>query len=117
MGGKDLGGSPYDFLLAALGACTVMTLRMYADRKEVPLDSVTVHLSHDKVHATDGASCDGEAGGSESGRSQKIDRIERVLEIRGDLTDEERDRLVEIADKCPVNRTLTSRTVVETRLG
>jgi len=114
VGGKDLGGSPYDHLLAALGSCTVMTLRMYADRKELPLESVTVHLSHEKVHASDGAACDREAGGR---TKAKIDRIERVLELEGDLTEEQRTRLTEIADMCPVHRTLTSTTVVETRLG
>ena len=113
-GGADLGGSPYDYLLAALGACTVMTLRMYADRKQLALDSVTVHLSHEKVHAEDTAACGDEPAG---GSGSKIDRIERVLEIEGDLSDDERARLAEIADKCPVHRTLTSRTVVETRLA
>lgn len=113
VGGRDLGGSPYDYLLAALGSCTVMTLRMYADRKDMALDSVTVHLSHERIHADDGASCDGASAAAGS----KIDRIERVLEIQGNLTDAERARLVEIADKCPVHRTLTSRTVVETWLG
>jgi uncharacterized OsmC-like protein/pimeloyl-ACP methyl ester carboxylesterase len=117
VGGKDLGGSPYDYLLAALGACTVMTLRMYADRKELPLESVTVHLSHEKVHASDGAACGEDGPAAAGGRSQKIDRIERVLELDGELTDEQRDRLVEIADKCPVHKTLTTQTVVETRLG
>ena len=114
VGGKDLGGSPYDYLLAALGSCTVMTLRMYADRKKLPLDSVTVHLSHEKVHANDGAACDRETGG----RSKpKIDRIERVLELEGDLAEDQRTRLTEIADMCPVHQTLTSTTVVETRLA
>jgi uncharacterized OsmC-like protein/fermentation-respiration switch protein FrsA (DUF1100 family) len=118
VGGSDLGGSPYDYLLAALGACTVMTLRMYADRKELALESVTVHLSHEKVHATDGTSCADEVDGTSNGSgTTKIDRIERVLEFEGDLTSEQRTRLLQIADKCPVHQTLTSRTDVETLLG
>ena len=87
---------------------------MYADRKELSLESVTVHLSHEKVHANDGATCDREKGGR---TKPKIDRIERVLELEGDLTEEQRTRLAEIADMCPVHQTLTSTTVVETRLA
>ncbi|MFW6289190.1 MAG: OsmC family protein [Spirochaetota bacterium] len=92
-------GTPIGYaLLAALGACTAMTLRMYADRKEWPLESVTVPLSHEKIHAKDSDSCDDET----AGRKTKIDRIERVLEIEGELDDEQREKLLEIANKCPV---------------
>ncbi len=98
VGGDDAGPSPYDYLLSALGSCTGMTLRMYADRKEWSLDEAIVRLSHEKVHAADCENCDTDTG--------KIDRIEREIEVRGDLTDEQRDRLLEIANKCPVHRTL-----------
>ena len=116
VGGFDAGPSPYDFLGAALGACTSMTLRMYADRKGVPLDRVSVAVTHGKVHANDCIEC------SDNdllvGRSGMIDRFERVVTIDGDdLTDEQRARLLEIADKCPVHRTLESASSIVTRLA
>jgi len=115
VGGFDAGPSPYDFLGAALGACTSMTLRMYADRKKVPLDRVTVEVTHGKVHAEDCVEC---ADNSNlAGRTGMIDRFERAITIEGDdLTDEQRAKLLEIADKCPVHRTLESASAIVTRL-
>ena len=104
-GGTDRGLSPYGFLAAGLGACTSMTIRMYARRKGWPLDHVSVDICHDKVHAQDAAS-DGSA---------KADRFLRTIRLEGDLSDEQRARLIEIADRCPVHRTLESRVVIETR--
>jgi putative redox protein len=106
--GDDTGAAPYDFLLAGLGACTSMTIRMYADRKKWPLESVAVRLHHDKVHADDCAECETTTG--------KIDVIDRELVITGDLTEEQRARLLEIADKCPVHRTLESEIHITTDL-
>ncbi|HKJ72561.1 MAG TPA: bifunctional alpha/beta hydrolase/OsmC family protein [Alphaproteobacteria bacterium] len=106
-GGHDTGPSPYEYLLAGLGACTSMTLRMYAERKSWPLDRVRVRLNHQKIHAEDCKNCETKTG--------KIDRIERLIEIEGDLSEEQRSRLLEIADKCPVHRTLHSEILVETR--
>jgi uncharacterized OsmC-like protein/alpha/beta superfamily hydrolase len=99
-GGLDSGPGPYDLLLAALGACTSMTLRLYADRKGLPLKRTLVRLRHGKIYAADCAECETKEG--------MIDRIERVITFEGDLDREQRARLIEIADKCPVHRTLTS---------
>lgn len=106
VGGTDAGPTPYDYLLAALGACTTMTLRMYADRKGWPLESVTVRLQHRKVHAKDCETKDG-----------KIDWIKWEIEPAGPLEEEQRRRLLEIADRCPVHRTLESEVLVETTLA
>jgi putative redox protein len=116
VGGFDAGPSPYDLLGAALGACTSMTLRMYADRKGVPLDRVTVEVTHGKVHADDCAECS--ENDRLAGRSGMIDRFERVVTVAGDeLTDDHRAKLLEIADKCPVHRTLESASSIVTRLS
>ncbi len=105
-GGQDTGPAPYDFLLAALGACTAMTVRMYADLKKIPLEHVSVDLQHEKIHAQ--ASAEGET------RESKIDQITRVITLQGDLNDATRAKLMEIADKCPVHRTLHSEVRVVT---
>jgi putative redox protein len=99
-GGEDTGPGPYDLLLAGLGACTSMTMRMYADRKSLPLERVTVTLKHSRIHAEDCAECETKAG--------MLDQIERVIAMEGALDGEQREKLMEIADKCPVHRTLTS---------
>jgi putative redox protein len=107
-GGTDQGPTPYDLLLGALGACTAMTLRIYANFKKIPLEGVRVRLFHSKVHATDCANCETKVG--------KLDRIEREIEVLGPLDDEQRQRLLEIADKCPVHRTVTSEIDIVSRL-
>jgi uncharacterized OsmC-like protein len=106
-GGTDTGASPYDLLLAALGSCTSMTIGLYARRKNWPLQTVTVSLRHSKIHAVDCAECETKKG--------KIDRIDREIQLTGSLTDEQRTRLMEIADLCPVHRTLTSEINIKTR--
>jgi len=107
VGGNGSGPSPYEYLLAALGACTAMTIRLYADLKKIPLARVSVLLKHDKIHASDCENCETQEG--------KIDRIEREIRLDGELTAEQRGRLMEIADKCPVHRTLHSEIDVRTR--
>jgi putative redox protein len=108
-GGMDTGLSPYDFLNAALGACTAMTLRLYADQKALPLTGVTVTVSHAKIHAVDCATCETREG--------RIDRFDRTIALEGPLDEAQRKRLIEIADKCPVHRTLTSEVEIRTALA
>jgi len=107
-GGSDTGPTPYDYLIAALGACTSMTLRMYADRKQWPLEEIVVRLKHEKTHAKDCRQCDKATEG--------MDRIEREIEVTGPLTPEQKGRLLKISDRCPVHRTLTSKIHIESRL-
>lgn len=109
LGGGGAGPTPYGLLLAALGACTTMTLRIYARRKKLPLKRASVLLRHNKVHAADCAVCDG--------NNARADAITRTVKLEGDLSTEQRDRLLEIADKCPVHRTLSSAVKITTELS
>ncbi len=108
VGGSDTGPSPYEILISALGACTGMTLTMYARRKSIPLKSITVYMRHDKVYAEDCAEADKP--------TCKIDVIHREIELVGKLTKEQRKSLLDIANKCPVHKTLTSGLNVKTKL-
>ena len=112
MGGLNSGPTPYDFLSIALGACTSMTLRLYADRKNIPLDRVSVDVAHEKVHAVDCADCAADASSV-----AKIDRFTRTIAVDTEVTEELRTKIIEIANKCPVHRTLESSSVVSTSVG
>jgi uncharacterized OsmC-like protein/alpha/beta superfamily hydrolase len=107
--GDDLGPTPYDLLLAALGACTAITLRLYAERKGWSLEDVSIQLTHDRVHADDSRDCEG--------TRCRIERIGLIVSLAGSLSDEQRQRLLEIAERCPVHRTLMSDKQIVTRLG
>jgi putative redox protein len=106
--GDDAGPTPYDLLLAALGSCTSMTLRMYADRKGWPLERVRVTLRHSRIHAKDCSDCETSVG--------FVDQIDRDIELTGDLDDTQRQRLLYLADRCPVHQTLKSEVHVTTSL-
>jgi uncharacterized OsmC-like protein len=108
VGGTGAGPTPYDLLLGALGACTSMTLRLYADRRKWPLEGVVVRLRHHRIHRDDCVNCDK--------KDASLDRVERTLELKGPLTDEQRARLLEIAERCPVHQTLQHNLDVRTSL-
>ena len=107
-GGADQGPNPYEYLLSSLGACTSMTIRMYANRKNLKLDNVEVILEHSRIHAEDCEECESTAG--------FVDRIDKTIKLEGDLSEEERQRLLEIADKCPVHKTLHNEILIKSEL-
>jgi uncharacterized OsmC-like protein/esterase/lipase len=109
-GGNNFGPTPYDFVSAGLASCTAMTIRMYADRKKWTIDEVNVHIKHNKIHVEDCEAC-------EDSKASKIDRFTRLIELKGDLDESQRDKLLEIANKCPVHRTLLSEIKIETSLS
>ena len=108
LGGDNLGPNPYDLLMASLGSCTAMTLRMYADRKNWPLKEVTVFLNHDKIHLKDIK--------NSKDSSAKISRFERIIQLEGDLDEKQKERMLEIANRCPVHRTLQETIKIETKI-
>jgi putative redox protein len=109
VGGSNLGPTPYDFLSAALATCTSMTLQMYARHKKLPLESATVRVMHDKIHAEDCEDCESGSG--------KIDEFRRTIALEGELTDAQRKRMLEIADRCPVHRSLHGEIKVRSKLA
>jgi uncharacterized OsmC-like protein len=109
VGGDGKGPDPYDLLLSALGGCTAMTIMMYARRKGWPVEGIQVKLNHEKIHAQDCEECDTQEG--------KLDQITKTIFLRGDLTQEQKERLLEIAERCPVNKTLTTECRVRGKLG
>lgn len=106
VGGHNRGPNPYEYLLAALGACTSMTIRMYANHKALKLDNIEIDLVHDRIHAEDCQACESSDG--------YVDRITKTVRIAGDLTEAQRNRLLEIADRCPVHKTLHNEILIET---
>jgi len=110
-GGADTGPTPYDMLLAGLGACTSMTLNLYARREGIPLEGVTIRLHHDRNHAKDCAHC------ADAGENPRIEAIFRTITLEGPLSFEQRERLMAVAEKCPVHRTLTGTLHVHTAAG
>jgi putative redox protein len=106
--GTDIGPSPYELLLASLGACTSMTLRLYAQRKGMDLQRITVRLKHYRIHAEDCLECETKEG--------MLDRIDREIQLTGNLDEAQKQRLLEIAERCPVHRTLTSEINIRTSL-
>lgn len=108
VGGDDLGVTPYDLLLAALGTCTSMTLRMYANRKGLEVENIQVKLEHNRIHAADCETCEDQPG--------KVDQIRRMIRIDGDLTEAQRQRMLQIADMCPVHRTLNNQKQITSEL-
>jgi putative redox protein len=109
VGGADEGPTPYEMLLAGLGACTAMTLRIYADRRKWPLERARISLRHRKVHAQDCVDCET--------KPAKMDVVDRIITLDGALTEEQRAKLLEIAERCPVHQTLQSKIQVNTRFG
>jgi putative redox protein len=108
MGGTDKGPAPFDFLMAGLGTCKAMTLRMYSDRKQWPLEAVTVKLNHKKIDAVDCETCQTKEG--------QLDQFDCEIELSGELDDQQKKRLLQIADRCPVHRTLHSEIIVKSKL-
>lgn len=108
-GGTGKGPDPYELLLMSLGACTSMTLRLYANHKNLPVENIEVRLRHDRIHARDCEECETAEG--------YVSRIERVISYQGELSEEQHRRFMEIADKCPVHRTLKSEIQIITRSG
>ena len=107
-GGEDKGPTPYDLLLASLGACTCMTIRMYAAKKKLKLDDVKVYLLNSKVYASDCENCETD--------DAAIDRVERIVELHGELSDKEKEKIIDIANKCPVFRSISKGLLIETYL-
>jgi len=108
-GGGDAGPDPYALLLAALGSCTSMTLRMYANQKKWPLEGVSIRLSHERIHARDCVDC-------ENKDDARVERITREISLAGPLSEEQRQRLMQIAERCPVNRSLIGPKEIVSRL-
>ena len=116
VGGLDTGPTPYDYLATALGACTTMTLRMYADMKKLPLDHIATEVIHNKVHGSDCTDCTLEDIETKANKKGKIDRFERRITISGDISQADRQSLLRIADRCPVHQTMEHGSVVVTKL-